>query len=233
MSAKTRAVRNSEVTSDILTGSAGNVTAAKLRTKLTDWSDSMANIPQASLDCSANPNYPTSEVGDLIPISVSGRIGGSAGKLVKAGDVVLCLANASTGSESSVGSSFIVLEGSRNGLVVLYTDEVDLKTVADTTIALPANLYFVPIEAFLVLTDADTVTGQPTIRFGNSSDRAVLKAAAATSGLTANGDRHRVTTFHTNDAQSSTNDISAGVTSAATGTTVSGRFGFVGYYLPV
>ena len=108
----------------------------------------MANIPQASLDCSTNPNYPTSEVGDWIPISVSGRIGGSAGKLVKAGDVVVCLADATTNTGIRCGSSFIVVEGSRNGLVVLYTDEVDLKTVADTTIALPANLYFVPIEAF-------------------------------------------------------------------------------------
>ena len=233
MAVKTKAEITADIAADYLTGTAGNISAADIRKGFTSLNDSKANVIKAGLDCSANPNYPTSERGDLIPISVAGRIGGSAGKLVKAGDVVVCLADATTNTESVVGSSFIVVEGSRNGLVVLYTDEVDLKTVADTTIALPANLYFVPIEAFLVLTDADTVTGQPTIRFGNSSDRAVLKAAAATSGLTANGDRHRVTTFHTNDAQDSTYDLSAGVTVAATGTTVKGRFGFVGYYLPV
>lgn len=232
MAEQTRAARNAAVTSDILTGSAGNVTAAKVRTKLTNWSDSMANVIKAGLDCSANPNYPTSEKGDMIPVSVSGKIGGAAGKDVRVGDVVVCLADATTNTESVVGSSFIVLENNRSGLVTLYTADVDLKTVADTTIVLPTNLWFVPIEAFLILTDTDTVTGQPTIRFGNTNSLAALKAAAATSGLTAEGHRHRVTTFDTNTAQDSTYDLSAGVTVAATGTTVTGRFGFVGYYIP-
>ena len=193
----------------------------------------MANIPQASLDCSATLTTPTSSRAIYTYLRVRTHWRANRVKLVKAGDVVVCFGRCHNQHGIRCSSSFIVVEGSRNGLVVLYTDEVDLKLFAIQPSPFLQNLYCCSNRSLLVLTDADTVTGQPTIRFGNSSDRAVLKAAAATSGLTANGDRHRVTTFHTNDAQDSTYDLSAGVTVAATGTTVKGRFGFVGYYLPV
>lgn len=233
MSIKTRAEITADVTADYLTGSAGNISAADLRKGYNNLNESKANIIKAALDCSANPNYPTSERGDTIPVSVRGRIGGAAGKIVEAGDVIVCLADATTNTESVVGSSFIVVSGAQSGLVVLYSAVVDLKTVADHTIALPANLWFVPVEAFLLITTADTVSGQPTIRFGNTNSLAALKSATATSGMTAAGDRTRVVTFDTNDAQDSTYDLSAGITVGATATTLSGRFGFIGYYIPV
>jgi len=231
MAVKTRAQITADIAADYLTGSAGNISAADVRKGYTSVNDSKSNVVKAALDCSANPNYPASERGDTIPVSVAGLIGGSSGKRVEVGDLIVCLADAASGTESAVGSSFIVLGNSKTGSVVITSDDIDLKTVADTTIPLPAGYTFFPIEVNLIITAADTVSVQPTIRFGNTNDNAALVAAGSTSGLTAVGTRVRAKNFATDDGQDQTYNLTFGVTVAATATTLTGRAVFVGYYV--
>lgn len=54
-----------------------------------------------SLDCSASPNYPTGIKGDMYIVSVDGKIGGSSGKSVWTGDIILCLADDTAGNTAA------------------------------------------------------------------------------------------------------------------------------------
>ena len=231
MSVKTRAAITADIAADYLTGSVGNISAADVRKGYDNINDSKSNVIKAVLDCSANPNYPASERGDTIPVSVAGKVGGASGKRVDAGDLIVCTADNAGGAESAVGTSFITLSSTRSGLVKLETAVVDLKTVADTTVSLPAGYTFFPTELNLVITAADTVTGQPTIRFGNTNNNAALLAAVATTNMTAVGNRSRYTTLVTANGQDETYNLTFGVTIAAAGTTLSGKAVFIGYFI--
>jgi hypothetical protein len=112
--------------------------------------------------------------------------------------------------------------------VTLMSGVVDLTLVAEFNMALSAGSMFFPNEVGVILVAADTVTGQPTIRFGRGTgSEAALLAAVATTGLAAEGDRNRFSSLLSDAAEMTT--LSAGVTAGATGTTVSGRFYFKGH----
>ena len=109
--------------------------------------------------------------------------------------------------------------------VVLMTKEVDLKAVADQTITLPSGCKFWFDEMGLIATDIDTLTVQPTIRFGITGTPAKQNAAAITTAITAAGKREIETPLVPEDGETS---LVAGVTVAATATTAKGRFWFRG-----
>lgn len=63
------------------------------------------------LNCSANPNYPAADAGHVYKVSVAGKIGGSSGKTVEAGDTVYCITDSSaTGNEATVGANWVVIQ---------------------------------------------------------------------------------------------------------------------------
>jgi hypothetical protein len=63
------------------------------------------------IDCSTNPNYPAANAGEGYIVSVAGKIGGASGKVVVAGDLVLCNADeTAAGDEATVGTNWYVLE---------------------------------------------------------------------------------------------------------------------------
>jgi hypothetical protein len=64
-----------------------------------------------SIDCSANPNYPTANKGDSYQVSVAGRIGGVSGEVVNVGDEIVCIVTSLSGTEAEVGA---VLESNRD-----------------------------------------------------------------------------------------------------------------------
>lgn len=67
--------------------------------------------PKGSIDCSANPNYPTANAGHLYFISVAGKIGGASGLVVDAGDAVFCMVDASpAGDQATVGANWRPLQ---------------------------------------------------------------------------------------------------------------------------
>lgn len=105
--------------------------------------------------------------------------------------------------------------------VVLMTKEVDLEVVADQTITLPAGCKFWIDEIGLITTSIDTLTVQPTIRFGITGTLAKHYSATITTALTAVGKREIETPLVPEDGETS---LTAGVTVAATATTALGRF---------
>ena len=109
---------------------------------------------------------------------------------------------------------------------VVMSDEVDLKVVADVTAPIWTGLNFFPEEVGLIITAATGVTGQPTIRFGTTGTLDKYLAATATTGLDAAHKRERFQTLASSDGEAS---LTAGVTVAATGTTLTGRFYWRGF----
>jgi hypothetical protein len=91
---------------------------------------------EGTINASTNPNYPAGEPGYVWVFSASGRIGGASGKIVQAGDSLLCVATSAAGDEATVGANFEVIQGNVlsasevvEGLVLLASQsEVDAGT---------------------------------------------------------------------------------------------------------
>ena len=105
--------------------------------------------------------------------------------------------------------------------VVLMSKEVDLTAVADQTITLPSGCRFWIDEIGVIATNIAGLTTQPTVRFGITGDLDKHRAATITTLLTATGKREKHDPLVPEDGETS---LTAGVTVAAAGTTVLGRF---------
>lgn len=78
-----------------------------------------ATVYKGALDCSANPNYPAANAGDLYFISVAGKIGGLSGVAVEIGDMAICLAdNTASGNQATVGASWNVIQANKDGILI-------------------------------------------------------------------------------------------------------------------
>lgn len=65
---------------------------------------------KGGVDCSTNPNYQPADEGDLYYVTVAGRIGGAAGKIVDVGDAIIAANTNPGGTEAAVGTDWFVLE---------------------------------------------------------------------------------------------------------------------------
>jgi hypothetical protein len=100
------------------------------------------------LDCSANPNYPTSTAGSTYRVTVAGKVGGVSGKTVGVDDMIYChTTDAVGGTEASVGTSYIVLQGNllaaaqgTSGHIAIATNALLDAGTDDTTAASPAGV---------------------------------------------------------------------------------------------
>lgn len=64
------------------------------------------------ITCNTNPDYPATAIGNTYRVTAAGRIGGAAGKVVQVDDIIYChTTDASGGTEASVGSNYIVIQG--------------------------------------------------------------------------------------------------------------------------
>jgi hypothetical protein len=71
------------------------------------------------IDCSANPDYPAADAGNLYKVSVAGRIGGGAGPKVEVGDTLYCLADGTAaGTQAAVGASWNISQVNVDGAVI-------------------------------------------------------------------------------------------------------------------
>lgn len=80
---------------------------------------------KGATDASGNPNYPAALKGDVYRISVAGKVGGSAGKVVEIGDFIVALADNAGGTEASVGTSWGAWQANIDGAVVGPTSATD------------------------------------------------------------------------------------------------------------
>lgn len=78
-----------------------------------------AMVFKGSIDCSANPNYPAADRGHTYRVSVAGKIGGASGVNVEAGDLLICITDATaTGTQAAVGSNWSITQTNIDGAVV-------------------------------------------------------------------------------------------------------------------
>lgn len=85
---------------------------------------------KGGIDCSANPNYPVGKKGDSYVASASGRIGGASGKIVDAGDLIVCQTANAGGAEAAVGASWFVLEHNLQGALLAANNLADITNAA-------------------------------------------------------------------------------------------------------
>jgi len=102
---------------------------------------------------------------------------------------------------------------------VLCSGVLDMTTTQTYTITMPEGVTFFPEEVGVIVTAADTVTGQPSVRFGATGDEARYLAITATTS-NAVAERNRWTTLAS--ANGSTT-LRVEVTAAATATALSAR----------
>ena len=70
------------------------------------------------IDCSTNPNYPAGDAGNTYVVSVTGKIGGSSGKAVLVGDMILCNHDGSpSGDEAAVGTYWNAIQANMGAVI--------------------------------------------------------------------------------------------------------------------
>lgn len=112
--------------------------------------------------------------------------------------------------------------------MVLMTKDVDLTAVADQTITLPPGCRFWFDEIGIICTALDTMTIQPTIRFGDDGTPDSQRTAAITTDIDAVGKRQFYTPL---EQKAGHYALKAGVTIGATAAVLRGRFYFKGVFI--
>jgi hypothetical protein len=123
------------------------------------------------------------------------------------------------------GSEVLIYSGAE---VVVMSKEVALTSTGTQTVSLPAGAHFYPDEVGVVVTDADTVTVQPFVKFGVSGNTVATVAAVQTSAIAAKYDRQRYASLLTGAGQTT---LTGAVHTAATATSLRGRYYWRGMLL--
>ena len=123
--------------------------------------------------------------------------------------------SASVAASTNVAAPAIVTSGVLN-----------LKNTQTYEIPIPTGVTFFPDEVGIIISTADTVTGQPTVRWGINGATEQYVDSAATTGLEAVGDRQRWTSLKT---AKGTSTLRFQITTGATGTTLTGRIYWRGF----
>ena len=76
-------------------------------------------IFKGGIDCSANPNYPAADAGNVYRVTVAGKIGGASGVNVEVGDRLECTADSTaSGNQATVGANWMISQVNIDGAVV-------------------------------------------------------------------------------------------------------------------
>lgn len=87
-----------------------NGTDAVYAVKATSVGNLISNIITGTIDCSANPNYPSATKGAIYIVSVAGKIGGSAGVDVEVNDWIVCIITNAGGTQAGVGADWDIIQ---------------------------------------------------------------------------------------------------------------------------
>ncbi len=114
-----------------------------------------AVVYKGATDCSANPNYPAANAGDLYLVSVAGKIGGASGVVVEAGDMFICKTDAtSAGNQAAVGAQWNVIQTK----IAFTTGDVANKDT-DTTLAANSATKYSSQKAIKTYVDSEVSGG--------------------------------------------------------------------------
>jgi hypothetical protein len=125
--------------------------------------------PPQPLDCSTNPDYPTSTQGDTYIVTVAGLIGGNGGIAVNIGDLVGCRTTTVGGTQSSVGVNFFILESNRDQATETILGVVRLATQTEVNTGSAAQVAVTPATLQTKLTNTLTET-RYTTTVGNGTN---------------------------------------------------------------
>ena len=103
------------------------VNKAYLDQAISNLSGVALKAPQ-DIDCSSNPDYPESSIGDSYYVTQNGKIGGVSGENVNIGDIIFCKAESTGGNQATVGSDFFIAESNRDLATTLQGGVVKLAT---------------------------------------------------------------------------------------------------------
>jgi hypothetical protein len=73
------------------------------------------------IDCSAYPNYPAAGIGEYYSVSFEGKIGGTDGKIVGKGDIIVCIVLSGGGDELAEGSKWEIVGNAKYNTMNLST----------------------------------------------------------------------------------------------------------------
>lgn len=74
---------------------------------------------RGTIDCSAAPNYPAANDGDVYIVSAPGKIGGASGLNVGTAAMLLCMANATaSGTQAAIGTHWTIAQGQNPNLAL-------------------------------------------------------------------------------------------------------------------
>lgn len=89
-------------------------------------------VYKGATDCSANPNYPAADAGDLYIVSVAGKIGGASGVVVEAGDMYVCKTDGTlAGTQAQRGTSWNVAQSNLLGPIPVKATGAEVDTGTD------------------------------------------------------------------------------------------------------
>lgn len=81
--------------------------------------DNDVEVFKGVIDCSANPNFPAADAGDIYRVSAAGKIGGALGINVEVGDRLECIFDATpAGDQATVGSHWWITQSNIDGAVI-------------------------------------------------------------------------------------------------------------------
>lgn len=86
---------------------------------------------RGDIDCSGNPNYPASNLGDRWEVTVAGKIGGALGIDVQVYDEIVCKTTSPAGDQATVGMNFYIVQGNLERATESVSGYIQLATNAE------------------------------------------------------------------------------------------------------
>ena len=115
------------------------------------------------INASTNPNYPAGDAGHTYRISVAGKIGGASGANVEAGDMLLCLVDATvSGNQATVGANWNISQANIDGAVIsneTVTVDNDFIVFSGTTGKIIKKVTLASYKTLLALVKGDVGLG--------------------------------------------------------------------------
>lgn len=126
---------------------------------------SYMKVQNSNFDASSEPYYPSANRGEATYITTGGKIGGSSGKVVEAGDVAIAIQTNAGGSEASVGTDWFILQKN------IQFDNISshwLNGQGSFTTPTAAQMDTIPTDGWIAIAHTWTRTGNHTYTISGS-----------------------------------------------------------------